>query len=720
MKKVLFALLTTFALVACQKGGDNDPPKSITVANQQQLTQTVYADNNAGKSGVTFTTAGAWSSSISEGTTAKSSRAAAPNWISIDPASGDKAGNYTINITLGTNLTGEKRSATITIMCAGEKIAITVTQEATTADGKLPDEVDSGSGTFTNTNGVSVKIVKAYHEILSNKSVKITFESEDKNGDGNADADFIVWMYNPLLNGRLATGQYNSIGQTDPYQNNTFIWGKSVLSDGYSDGGTVQVDLTGDTYTFTLNIHTDDDKTITGSYSGKLYYMNEEIKVSEVKLDKTELSLEINRSATLVATILPENALNKTHTWSSSAPDVATVNEQGYVQAVKTGTATITVTSEDGNKTAQCVVTVTNVASIGLCTFSNSISGGTPNIVKATHEATSFFDTKVRFYDAENYSYITFTFHNRLTNGRLTPGTYNFATDGYQQGTVVSEKPHHIADATAQSGTVTVTASGDVYTITLDLTGIYYPPKQDGVSCKITGEYIGKFIYINEFTPVTGVSLNKSSLELQKGSSETLTATILPANASYKEISWSSSDSNVATAYSGRVDARNVGTTTITATTQDGAKVASCVVTVVPREVTGSGTFTYKFDDNSQTSTFSPTYVVNTGSSIIRFMNDDGVEALCFRFQTPSNTLEAGVYEWETGSTSPRKWHAQKGDFGDKMLFYCEGVADPGTITVAKSGDNYTITLNWNVSETGGGGRLGKITGTYTGKILNK
>ena len=82
------------------------------------------------------------------------------------------------------------------------------------------------------------------------------------------------------------------------------------------------------------------------------------VPVTGVTLDETELALYTGGSATLSATVTPENATNKSLTWSSDKPEVATV-ENGKVTAKAAGTATITVTTEDGSKTATCTVTVT-------------------------------------------------------------------------------------------------------------------------------------------------------------------------------------------------------------------------------------------------------------------------------------------------------------------------------------------------------------------------
>lgn len=79
------------------------------------------------------------------------------------------------------------------------------------------------------------------------------------------------------------------------------------------------------------------------------------IAVESIALNKAELNLEPGGTETLVATVAPENATDKTVTWTSSTAEVATVAD-GKVTAVKEGEATITATV--GGKMATCKVTV--------------------------------------------------------------------------------------------------------------------------------------------------------------------------------------------------------------------------------------------------------------------------------------------------------------------------------------------------------------------------
>ncbi len=102
-----------------------------------------------------------------------------------------------------------------------------------------------------------------------------------------------------------------------------------------------------------------DDNSVTGS---TLVTVTQ--PVTGVSLNKTSISLEIGSSEKLTATVQPSNAFNKKVTWSSSANDVCTVSSDGQVTAVGEGEATVTVTTDDGNKTASCLVTVIDIEPI--------------------------------------------------------------------------------------------------------------------------------------------------------------------------------------------------------------------------------------------------------------------------------------------------------------------------------------------------------------------
>ena len=87
-------------------------------------------------------------------------------------------------------------------------------------------------------------------------------------------------------------------------------------------------------------------------------FKTKEINVTGVSLNKTSATLDIDGTDTLTATVTPSTATNKAVSYSSSNNDVATVDNNGKITAVGEGTADITVTTANGNKTAKCTVTV--------------------------------------------------------------------------------------------------------------------------------------------------------------------------------------------------------------------------------------------------------------------------------------------------------------------------------------------------------------------------
>ncbi len=100
---------------------------------------------------------------------------------------------------------------------------------------------------------------------------------------------------------------------------------------------------------------------IDGDNNGKCdtcdYTMSVKTPVLSIALSQTEISLEVDGTATLTATVSPDNATNKTVIWESDKTNIATVDNTGKVSAIAQGTAKITATAD--GKSANCTVTVT-------------------------------------------------------------------------------------------------------------------------------------------------------------------------------------------------------------------------------------------------------------------------------------------------------------------------------------------------------------------------
>ncbi len=252
------------------------------------------------------------------------------------------------------------------------------------------------------------------------------------------------------------------------------------------------------------------------------------VAVTGVTLDKSSVNLEVNGTEQLTATVQPANADNKNVSWTSSNTAVATVSDNGLVTAIGAGTATITVTTEDGGKTTTCTVEVSAPAA-PIPVTAISLSDATVSIGNTTTLA------------------VTYTPADANTGKAITTWTSS-----------------NTAVATVANGVVTGVAAGTA-TITATTEG--------GISntCTVT---------VNEVA-VTGVSLDKTTASLQIGGTTTLTATVSPADATNKNVTWTTSDANVATVNNGTVTAVNAGSATITVTSAaDPTKTASCAVTV--------------------------------------------------------------------------------------------------------------------------------------------
>ncbi|MFR8710644.1 MAG: Ig-like domain-containing protein [Anaerotignum lactatifermentans] len=255
------------------------------------------------------------------------------------------------------------------------------------------------------------------------------------------------------------------------------------------------------------------------------------VSVAGVSLDKTEIVLVEGSNQTLTATVEPTNATNKGVTWSSSNNEIATVNN-GVVTAVKEGTATITVTTAEGGKTATCKVTVNAPQTKPVTNVTLE-----PNTLTLEVGKSETLTAKVEPSDATNQN-VKWESNN--------PDIVTVEQDGTVRAVGVGE-----AAITAKAGDKTATC-----TVTV--------AKAD--------------------VAVESVTLTPSSLALTVGQEGTLTATVSPDNATDRTVTWESNATNVATVdNSGKVTAVSEGTATITA--KAGEQTATCTVTVTKVDV---------------------------------------------------------------------------------------------------------------------------------------
>lgn len=242
-----------------------------------------------------------------------------------------------------------------------------------------------------------------------------------------------------------------------------------------------------------------------------------------IRLETEQARVRKGGRLTLSAVAQPEGKTDGRLVWSSSDGSVASVDEEGVVSGKSKGEAVITVTAVDGGYTAECRVRVYQpVTELRMDNRSVTVDTGEDIQLTAT----------ILPYDADNKSIVW-----------------------------SSDNPD-VADVNGK-GVVTGVKAGQ--------TVIRATSEDEGISdfCVVT---------VNQ--PVTGVSLSKSELSFSKiGDAEQLVASVQPADATNKELNWSSSDESVAIVSNGRVLCSGYGSAIVYVTTVDGGYMASCVVT---------------------------------------------------------------------------------------------------------------------------------------------
>lgn len=255
------------------------------------------------------------------------------------------------------------------------------------------------------------------------------------------------------------------------------------------------------------------------------------VAVTGVSLNKQTLSLVEGDSETLTATVAPSNATNKAVSWKSSDASVASVDNSGKVTAVKAGSATITVTTTDGSKTATCSVTVT----------AKTIEVNDVGLDKSEMEMVA----------GDSYQ-LTVT----LKPDNASDKTLSWSSSDENVATVDN------------SGKVTAVSEGKV-TITVKTSN----PAQSA-SCDITVKAAS--------IPVTGVNIDSWIINIGVNETAAIAYTILPENATNKEVTFSSDNTDVVAVDSeGTLVGISSGSAKVTVTTVDGGFSSVCTVNVV-------------------------------------------------------------------------------------------------------------------------------------------
>ena len=250
------------------------------------------------------------------------------------------------------------------------------------------------------------------------------------------------------------------------------------------------------------------------------------IYVHDLSISNTEANVSVGQTIKLSATVTPSEATNKEVRWGSSNEAVATVDNTGRVSVEGRGEAVITVSTTDGsNLSASCVVKATQpVTGISLSQSEITMSVGEYRILEVIIEPADANDKSV---------------------------------------TWITSNPNV---AKVENGIVLAVRDGEA--------DIIVTPNGGDLGLMAVCHVVVR-------TAVSSIQLSAEDVTLKEGEFTTLTATVLPDNASITSVEWSSSDEAVATVSNGLVLAHSVGTAVIRASATDGSGVyADCKITV--------------------------------------------------------------------------------------------------------------------------------------------
>ena len=352
------------------------------------------------------------------------------------------------------------------------------------------------------------------------------------------------------------------------------------------------------------------------------------VKVTSISLSHTSSTIAKGESLTLTATITPSNAADNTVTWTSSNSTVATV-ENGVVTAVAPGTATITARAGDCSTTCKIIVKLNyQFSNHQLYHISQPRhSGGATSwaveqggaALKSNNDLgieTSETDSRQHFAILSNDGGVTYYLYHaaekKFVNkdgslGKLPVDSVNLKEGAYENTFIFYFDNDHY-----------INVGGSKQMLIND-----WRTPDGGNSCSLVS--VGAFDptdALKNFVKVTSISLSHTSSTIAKGESLTLTATITPSNAADNTVTWTSSNSTVATVENGVVTAVAPGTATITARAGDCSTTCKIIVKL-----------NYQFSNHQLYHISQPrhsggatSWAVEQGGAALKSNNDLGIE----------------------------------------------------------------------------------------------
>ena len=424
-------------------------------------------------------------------------------------------------------------------------------------------------------------------------------------------------------------GESGSIFVDVPVQNVSLVQDSFTLEKGTTDN--IEIDYspsdttTAKNYSFTSNnndiVTVDEDGVMSAVGNGSTTIDVEafgetfevdvtvETSIKKVTLDETNIEMAKGEEKTISATVEPsDTTMSKELTWESSNPDVVTVDENGKIEAISGGRATITATSINGVSASLNVVVNVPITNATINKESLTMNKGDEEQLEVTIEPSDATDQKIT-WTTDDDEVATVDENGKVTAvgaGETTitakVGSFTLTTDVEVVVPIekieLNETSIEMLPTQEKNLSVIITPndttedttvrweSNNPDVVSVDNNGVISALKSGNATITATVGSFSVSAEVKVLIPIDNIVISNSDVRLNKGGTEILTIQVYPENAEEDTtVTWESSNTNVATIDSnGKVTAVGGGNATITGTLKNGKKVTAEVTVTVPIE----------------------------------------------------------------------------------------------------------------------------------------
>ena len=422
-------------------------------------------------------------------------------------------------------------------------------------------------------------------------------------------------------------GESGSIFVDVPVQNVSLVQDSFTLEKGTTDN--IEIDYspsdttTAKNYSFTSNnndiVTVDEDGVMSAVGNGSTTIDVEafgetfevdvtvETSIKKVTLDETNIEMAKGEEKTISATVEPsDTTMSKELTWESSNPDVVTVDENGKIEAISGGRATITATSVNGVSASLNVVVNVPITNATINKESLTMNKGDEEQLEVTIEPSDATDQKIT-WTTDDDEVATVDENGKVTAvgaGETTitakVGSFTLTTDVEVVVPIekieLNETSIEMLPTQEKNLSVIITPndttedttvrweSNNPDVVSVDNNGVISALEPGNATITATVGSFSVSAEVKVLIPIDNIVISNSDVRLNKGGTEILTIQVYPENAEEDTtVTWESSNTNVATIDSnGKVTAVGRGNAIITGTLENGMSVETTVNVIVP------------------------------------------------------------------------------------------------------------------------------------------